>query len=750
MMAFGGLSAPARVCAESSALEEVIVTAERRESTLQNTAVSVTTRTGDELAAQGRFTTRQILEDVAGITGLGAPALDNTGQDVQGNSISIRGVSSPATTPSAVPGNIAAAPATAVYVDGVFEGIGSNYDIDRVEVLRGPQGTLYGRSATAGVVALHTRNPTFDGFGGDVSAEIGNYELRHYGGAVNAPVSDTFALRLAADYRDQSKGYYGQARGYVKETTSGRIKALWQPNESFSLLAGAAVEQNDTNTGGRQWSGTSPASPSAPQQLTLTQTENPVYPGEKDFRQYWAELNWDMGAVTLTYQPAYRTWTQDERIFAVSDFIGSGASVIQHSQTPSDHFQTHELRLASNGDSKLRWQTGAFYYDNSLTSKSSTALYYQTGAQAGSIFDVQDRKGTESVGIFGEGTLSFTDAWRLTTGVRYDDTQVTLSEQYLFNQNFLCGTLAAPNPAICTGPALPVAYAAFNLQNVKLTFHNFNYKVRLEHDLTPVNLMYAMVSTGFRPGDAGVTGNPPAVPLGAYTVAPEKLTAYEIGSKNRFLDDTLQLNAGLYFYKYRGFITSYFPDTPDPFDPNNPAGAVGLSAPAENFGGELELLYQRTERDRLGVSYSYAQSRWVDRDPAFARAMPERDRAIIPHQYTANYEHRFSLPAGSTFTARVDARYIPSYQASNWHVDYINLGILRYADTDDQTIVNLTGTWVSAQERYFVSAYVRNVFDKQYWTSNNVAQIIPPNQFQIASFGFADPRVYGVVLSAHF
>jgi iron complex outermembrane receptor protein len=144
---------------------------------------------------------------------------------------------------------VSAVPATAVYVDGIFEGTGGNYDIDRVEVLRGPQGTLYGRSATAGVVATHTRNPSFDGLGTDVSVEFGNYDLQHYTGALNVPLSETFAVRVAGDFRDQGEGYFGRAE-FIRETTSGRIKALWQPREGLSLLLGFALEDNNSQTGG--------------------------------------------------------------------------------------------------------------------------------------------------------------------------------------------------------------------------------------------------------------------------------------------------------------------------------------------------------------------------------------------------------------------------------------------------------------------------------------------------------------------
>jgi iron complex outermembrane receptor protein len=211
----------------------------------------------------------------------------------------------------------------------------------------------------------------------------------------------------------------------------------------------------------------------------------------------------------------------------------------------------------------------------------------------------------------------------------------------------------------------------------------------------------------------------------------------------------MQLNAGLYFYKYDGFLTTYVPDTASPTDPGVVGVGVNISAPAESYGGELELLYQLTAEDRLGLTYSYSQSRWVDRDPAFAQAMPQDKRAVQPHLFTANYEHRFHLPGDSTLTTRVDGRYIPSYRANNFHVDYLNMGVDEYSHVEDQWIANFTGTWASASGRYSVSAYVRNIFDERYTIYQR------PEQSSTAIVRFSDlvwndPRTYGVVLSAHF
>jgi outer membrane receptor for monomeric catechols len=145
------------------AFDEIVVTAERRASNVQDTAIAISVRAGSELAKEGKFTTKQVLEDIAGVIATDNNSRNIGSSDVQGNNITIRGVT-PGETAGPGFSQISPTPATAVYVDGVYEGVGGAYDLDRVEVLRGPQGTLYGRSATAGVVAFHTRNPTMGEF----------------------------------------------------------------------------------------------------------------------------------------------------------------------------------------------------------------------------------------------------------------------------------------------------------------------------------------------------------------------------------------------------------------------------------------------------------------------------------------------------------------------------------------------------------------------------------------------------------
>jgi iron complex outermembrane receptor protein len=270
-------------------------------------------------------------------------------------------------------------------------------------------------------------------------------------------------------------------------------------------------------------------------------------------------------------------------------------------------------------------------------------------------------------------------------------------------------------------------------------FHNFNYKARLEYDLTQKNMLFGMISTGFRPGDARIASRLPNL------VPAEKLTSFEVGSKNRFLDDSLQLNAGLYYYRYQGFPATYVPNTPrlDDFITNR-QNIKDIVVPARLMGGELELLYRFTALDRVGLNYNYVESKWKDKPAAFAAAQPETKRALTPTTITANYEHLFKLAGGSTLSARIDGRYEAAHLTQNLHVDLITLGFEQYANVSSRTIGNLSAAWVSEGGRTTISAYVRNFTDKRYYgytVGGNLRALDVTRN---------DPRVLGASVAVRF
>ena len=221
-------NAPAPAAAQPQVLQEVVVTAEHRTSTAQKTAASVSVRSGNDMLTQGRYELSAILEDVPGVVGGaagGTNSSEGSGTDNPASGLTIRGVQSNAGSGGSVTSTAASA---AIYVDDVYNGIGGGYDINRVEVLRGPQGTLYGRSATAGVVAIHTGDPNTTRLSADGAVEFGDYNLHHWTGDVNVPIiQDKLAVRVSGNEYGRN-GYYS-ADGDERASADARAPTISRP-----------------------------------------------------------------------------------------------------------------------------------------------------------------------------------------------------------------------------------------------------------------------------------------------------------------------------------------------------------------------------------------------------------------------------------------------------------------------------------------------------------------------------------------
>lgn len=713
-----------------SQLQEVVVTAERRTTDIQRAPASISVRTGSTLLQEAKNTTAEILEDVVGVTVVSAAASATLGSDNQGANIVIRGVVSNGST-----GFLPTVPTTAVYTDGVYEGIGNNYDVNRVEVLRGPQGTDYGRSATSGVVATYTNDPKLRQFGGDASVEFGNYSVQHYTGALNLPAGDTVALRLAADQYRQD-GYYSKDGLGQTETTQGRVKFLFEPNQNLSIQVAAALQGVHNGSGGATQVMTGPESWNI-KILPPTSLLN----SSNSSQQYWANIQWNLGPATLTYIPALRTWYQNGHTWVSGP---GGGDVQQTLFAPTDEYHTQELRLASNTGSKLTWSVGGLYYHNILYQDETIAWLESGGLLVGG----NARRYTRGIGAFGEATYPFTPATRLTLGLRYDNTYVQTDESYTNNANIFCGTPlyknSPPSPSCVFAPfntllaGTPPNYTTLFVGGSAGTrsWDNVTYKALLEHDLTPNSLGYASIATGFLPGSVQVAtvGNQPV----ADPFDEETLTAYELGIKNSFLEHTLLLNGDVWYYRYGGYQTVVSPIL-------NPAEMQYVLIPARMFGLELSFQYQFTPSDRFTLDYGYTDAYWVDEPATFVQNYAQSHIVgVVPQMINVTYDHLFQLPGGSTLTPHADARLIGAHNVSSIAQSYVAQGGTPYIHAPDEVVGDLSLTW--AIGRYSLTGYVRNVADNRYKTGAGVQAVVPLN----ATVTPYMPRTYGVIGSVTF
>jgi len=578
--------------APSAGIQDIVVTAQRRSENLQKAAVAVSAISGAALVNAGVTSPSDLSKLV--------PALVVHPVGLS-SSFYIRGVG--ASSLNSFQEN-----AVAFSVNGVFYArptapAGTFFDVERVEVVKGPQGTLYGRNATAGAINVIPVRPTFDRVSGGIMAEYGNYDAKKVQAALNLPLSDTLAVRVAGQYVDRD-GYLSD--GYDDEgIRAGRVQLRWQPNPGFSILLSADVTrqvgkgtgsvlfpspQNPTAPSPNRYIGeadpritailnaatlaafsNTPPFSSFPQSTILGLVANPATDGYQR-NTFWGAsgtITADLGFADLTTILAYRSSKPDILSYAPgfpSRFKENDAQV------------TAETRLSSKSGTRLGYVIGAFYFADDLKSYNN----FRQGLLANT--EYQPRLSTESKALFGQATFSVIDTLRLVGGLRYTD-----------ETKDFAGATRNTSIFVPVAPFVPVGG--------HLNFDKVTWKAGIEFDAGPRSLIYANAATGFKAG-----GFYPSA--GKNTYEPETLTAYTLGSKNRFLHNKLQVNLEAFYWRYRNQQLTYV--GPVETTPGNfaQAGVTVNAGKARMYGAELETLFAPTSHDTIGVNIQYLNARY--------------------------------------------------------------------------------------------------------------------------------------------
>ncbi|MFT3907708.1 MAG: TonB-dependent receptor [Steroidobacteraceae bacterium] len=623
---------------EEATLEEVIVTAEKRETNLQKTAISVAVISGEELAEENKTRMDEILEGTPGVQIQEGPG---------GFIANIRGVTNNQ-------GGTADYP-TSMYNDGVYtqveiENRGAFFDLNRVEVLRGPQGTLYGGNALGGSVNFISNDPDLTRYTASAGFTVGNYNLVSTQGVVNAPLGSSWALRVAGATENRD-GYLSSGQD-DSVYSAGRVKLRYNPSEALNLVLSAVY----TKVGGE--GGGTVAAPLAP--ATLDDRDDPwansvtVTP-KTDARMvsYRAHLDADVGIGTLTYIPAYTDVKQNQLSAA---FGPTALAVFHHMRS------TQELRLSSLADSAIQWTGGLYYlhYNTpfAIESPDGTTLIQ------GQVYNKMTQKA-----VFGQATFPVADALRFTAGARYSK-----------------------------GDGSRLGSGASAGQTGQVGFSKTTWKAGLEYDLTPTSMLYGNVSTGFRAGgiqNTLQTGS--SSELSSFP--PEEMTSFALGSKNRFWNDRAQVNAEFFYYDFQNYQVS---DTaviggvnvPESFDAQN----------VKEYGGELETQFVLTENDRLEASVAWLHAKFgVQDNDTFDISNTDLDHAP-QWNLRAAYDHSWRFASNALLTASADANYVSSQK-----VNYSGLVTAVYGESPAHTLVNATLKYDSPDQLWNVSAYVRNI-----------------------------------------
>lgn len=704
--------------ADSGALEEVIVTALKRTSDLQQTPIAIDVISGDMLSRAG-------VNNIAAIANI-APSLNFGGANGVYTTVTIRGVSSQDTTELGDP-------AVGFNIDGEYINRPLNlaatlFDVDRIEVLRGPQGTLYGRNATAGAINILTRKPS-DQFEAYISAEAGDYSLFGGEGAVNVPIADNVAVRIA--------GVYTTHDGYTEheldretddsDIKAGRVRLLINRGALTVLLTGEIIE---TDGAGPSTKGILVSGPARtlPSDLRVAVGDRDTYPIGMDphlktqQRDIRGEISYDFSFATLTYVGGYRTTELDQ----FQNIQGTPVHVSDFDGNAEYDTLGNELRLGGETNGGIAWQVG---YYNFLEDQSVDSRVYQRVTAQYAPRDTVYRLNfvypeveAKSNAFFGETTFPLTDRLSFTTGIRYtDDEKSRTGTQYTLDLATFNATQGGTVRYIPTDVGGETASTRTNWNAV------FNFQV------TPDNLLYVKGSTGYKSGGFTTVNE----------YGPEDLLAYEIGSKNRWLDGSLQFNASAFYYDYQDQQISTFIVTPSGVT----AASTQNAASSTEYGLELDATWLITPDDRLRVTADYLHAEFDE----FNAAVTSFSGATIPADLTGNEqpfapEWTLSLSFDHTFRATwgsINVGVISAYKSDY----YLSATNFLSEQQSSYTKTDFTLGYKSPSERYDVTAYVRNIEDERTFRQANFASSAGADFFR---YQFSDPRTFGVKATVRF
>ena len=734
---------------DSSGLEEVIVTAQRREENLQRAAIAVSALSGEQIAATGSTRVQDLTQYV--------PALQVATAAGPYSLFYLRGVGN-------FTGNSLADSALAMNLDGVYisrpsSTAGMFYDVERLEVLKGPQGTLYGRNATGGAINVITRKPSSE-FGGFGSLDAGNYGLVKFEGALNAPLSDTTALRLAGQTVDRD-GYFSDGTGDAQDR-AGRVQLSFEPSENLSIVASADYYQQRGNGAGatllRNSTGEFVGDPRVGntdprisaiyhqmlvfpagdllgpilEQTLLAQTPTRV----RQDNEFWgvaATIDWRTPVGALTIIPAHRQSTLDY-VSTVPGFLID--------QNEKDEQTSLEVRLASDPDRTITYLVGAYYLDESIEVDPAT---YDQQFNASTQRTLPE---TSSYAAFARFGYSLTDTFRLTGGVRYTHDEKEIAGQY--NPALVvCPNLAAPPFCIggvnqITVPGSPVVL------DHEASWNETTWRAGVEWDAAADSLLYATVETGFKAGGFFFTNDDP-------TYEPEKLTAYTVGAKNRFFDDRVQLNVEAFYWKYRDQQISHLlldSQRTVIFGTENVGKATMKGAEMELQWLPLETTLMSADIQYLDAVYdefSYTLPRLSPVPPTTACSVAQQSQNLwgvncdgkAPPQspeWTVNLGVQQTFPFGSGAALVADLR--THYQSET----LTGLEFLPSETQESYWMSNAALTFRAPENRWSLSAYVSNIEDEDVVDST----FVHPLASEFVTATLRPPRTYGARIVINF
>ena len=676
-------------------IEEIVVTAQKREQRLQDVPITVSAVTADTAQKLGVQGTQDLANAVPGLifkrsSFSAAPSIRGIGSIViaQGDESTV-----------------------GIYVDGVLQvaptvGVFSLNNIERVEVLKGPQGTLFGRNSTGGVINVITKTPSHT-TSADATLGYANFDTWESRFYATTGLSESTAIDVAIQAKHQGEGW-GRDLSYDKdvykdEEINVRSKLYSELGEDTRLtLSGTYIRPNDSRAGAfRLLQGT-------------TAITGETYPGFYDVQSNVSDpvnhqrhydgnlkLEHDMDWGTLvsisSYQYSWSRWRYD--VDAIS------ADLLRADVIVRDRGYTQEFQILSPRDQRVEWIGGLFYLHANSTFDPGYA--YLNGFQATTIDGGQK---TDSIAGFGQATVEVVPKLRLTLGARY-----TSDKRKIDAANI---------------SAIPALLPSAERKDDK-TFNKFTYRAAIDYKITPDVLAYASVTTGFKAGRFATDQilQPP--------LDPEELTAYETGVKTQLFDNHVQLNASAFYYDYKDLQQSVLTGTT--IEEIN-------AGKAEIKGVDVDMNIVPVHNLWLQAAVSYLDAKYTSFPGApLYTPIPTGGYSTSPFDAKDNY-----LTRSPKWNALFSASYTIESAAGNLTLaSSYNMRTKFYWDFQNSTkekgddTVNASATWISPSEKFEIGLWGKNLLDQNrhvYVVPGAISYISMPSE----------PRTYGANFTYHF
>ena len=730
------------VSAQSQAiLEEVVVTARKREESVQVTPISISAFSADRLESQGITKITKLQDLTPNLVFRNTPAYSGVGSNA---AVFIRGIGQKDFAPTTEPG-------VGIYVDGVYLGrsVGSVFDmidIERVEILRGPQGTLFGRNTTGGAISIVTKRPD-ENLSGKVDIKAGTDSRLDLRGMINLPLSESLFMRasLASFTQDGyvMRPFDGKDLG-DQDNITGRLAFLWEASDSLTVNLALEYAEDKSNgppvvttrvdtvlqtpdsfaTGHNAFAGGgNPFNCFAPGAGPDCYTNDTAVGGKyKNFGSgpNFSDLEMDGAALTLEWEGEHFTF---KSITAVRSIEGAFAQdrdgAAQADGTPwfpggpmrnpinhvydtfeqdqfSQEFQLQGQALAE----KLQWVAGLYYFEED-GANINPVDFFPVSVQSGGFFDYT------SFAVFAQGTYDVSEQLSLTLGLRYtDDDRDYLPDQYF--EELPLGPLGFP----CFVPSFHIPCALGErvtpFETVNNSISETTPYVSFSYDFSDNVMGYVSYSEGYKSDGFTQRVFPPEPSLPKFE--PEYVKSYEAGLKSSLLGGAMRLNMAVFNMDYTDLQLLVS-------DASRIGPYITNAGEATMRGLELELNWVPAADWRIDMGVGYLDSSYDTLNPGAAAAGLTLDSPftlISDWNINASVDRTITLSGGSTLTPRLDWSWRSKFYSNSSGIPFRPPGIDEPMLQPDYHILNVSMNWQSADEQFTVSAGVQNLNDEEY------------------------------------